>query len=586
MSLPRFRRWFDDPRRSPRRIALIYLAVSAVWILVSDRLLALVVSNPNALTVLQTAKGWLFVGLTAALLYLLVAESVAALQRREQWSRALVEQAQDVVLVLDQAMVVRYASPSAREVIGLDADALKGTRLSNLAHPDDVPAFGHTWRELTATAGARARFDCRCKRDTDGSWHVLEIVARNLTADAAVEGIVVHARDITERRQLEHQLSRVEHLEALGQLAAGIAHDFNNVLSVVLANAELVRREVASPVPERGELLDDVVSAARGGAQMVAKLLGFSRQAAIVRVPRQLRPIVEDIVGLAKRLIPETIDIQLETGNDPGGVRVDATAIQQILLNLITNARDAMPHGGSIRIGLHEVELDAAYAATHPWTRPGRYVRLAVADTGLGMDEATKARAFEPFFTTKPAGVGTGLGLAMAYGLVKQHQGSIEIESTPGEGTTVRLYLPVAEVGEEPVVEEAAESPGSAGKQAGTILLVEDDQALLRTARRALEAFGYSVVTATNGEEALRILETRARDFDLVISDVVLPKMGGRDLYREARERGLKARFLFASGYAARQALGDLETDPEVRFLRKPWTLEELQAAIRQTLAA
>ncbi len=581
----RFRRWFDDPRRSPRRIALIYLAVSAVWIVLSDRLLALMASSPNTLTVLQTAKGWLFVGLTGVLLYLLVAESIAALERREQRFRALIEQAQDVVLVLDEAMAVRYATPSARKVLGYDADALKGMTLSSLVHPDDVSAFDRTREELMATPGARAQAECRW-RHGDGSWRVLEIVAHNLTADAAVGGIVVDARDITERRQLEHQLSQVERLEAVGQLAAGIAHDFNNVLSVVLANAELVRREAASRIPERGALLDDVVSAARGGARMVEKLLGFSRQAEIVRVPRRLGPIVEDIVGLAKRLIPETIDIQLEAGNDPGWVRVDATAIQQILLNLVTNARDAMPRGGTVRIGLGEVELDGTYSATHPWTKPGRYVQLAVADTGIGMDEATKARAFEPFFTTKPAGVGTGLGLAMAYGLVKQHHGSIEIESTPGQGTTVTLYFPVAEVGEEPAVAKAAESPEPVGTPAGTVLLVEDDPALLRTARRALEAFGYTVVTATNGEEALRILEERARDFDLVISDVVLPKLGGRELYREARERGLKARFLFASGYAARQALGDLETDPEVRFLRKPWTLEELRAAIRQTLAA
>jgi PAS domain S-box-containing protein len=585
MRLPRFDRLFRDPRRGPWRIAVIYLAVSAAWILLSDRFLALMVSRPDALTTLQTVKGWFFVGLTAVLLYLLVAESLAALERRERRFRALIEQTRDVVLVLDQGMVVRYASPSAGEVLGTHPEALTGTPLTALVHPDDVPAFRRAQEDLVAGPGARAQFDCRCRHGDAGPWRHMEIAAQNLTTDAAVEGIVVHARDITPRRTLEDQLTRVQHLEALGQLAAGIAHDFNNVLSVVLANAELARREVASRDPEKAKLLDDVVAAAGSGAQMVDRLLGFSRQAEIVRVPCRLGPIVQEVTGLAKRLIPETIEIRFQPPTAPGWVRADATAIQEVVLNLVTNARDAMPNGGVVRIEVSEVELDAAYCAAHPWTKSGRYVRLAVADDGMGMDEGTRARAFEPFFTTKPAGAGTGLGLAMAYGLVKQHQGSIEIQSQPGQGTTVTLYFPVAEAGEEPVA-HAAESPEPLAKPEGTVLLVEDDQALLRTARRALEAFGYTVVTATNGEEALRILEERAADFDLVISDVVLPKLGGRDLYREARERGLKARFLFASGYAARQALGDLEADPEVRFIRKPWTLDELRAAIRQTRAA
>jgi PAS domain S-box-containing protein len=586
MALLRSRHRADDSRRSARRIALIYLAVGAAWILLSDRVLALVVHTPSALTALQTVKGWFWVGLSALLIYLLVAESLAALRRREQWFRALIEQTQDVVLVMDQAMTVRYASQAAQAGLGRQAESLAGARLVDLLHPDDVAGFRRAWSQLLATPGGRAEVECRCRQGDGGPWRVLEIVAHNLTSDPAVEGIVVNARDVTERQQLRQRLTQVEHLEAVGQLAAGIAHDFNNILSVVLANAGLLRQDPGAGDAEREALLDDVLGAARSGAQMVKKLLGYSRQTPIVRVASQLRPIVEDIVRMARRLIPETIEIELRASETTCTALVDATVIQQVVLNLVTNARDAMPVGGTLRFELGDADLDAAYATTHPWTRPGRYVRLAVVDTGAGMDEATRKRAFEPFFTTKPAGAGTGMGLAMAYGLVKQHQGSIEIESEPGRGTTVALYFPVADT-----ATGARESPapgsGEPGAQsAGTVLLVEDEEALLRSARRALEAFGYTVVTATNGEEGLRLLEARAGDFDLVLSDVVLPKLGGRELYHQARERGITARFVFVSGYAEPEALGELQSDPQVTFLHKPWTLDELRAALRQSLAA
>ncbi len=586
MTLSRLRRWFDDPRRSTRRIALIYLAVGAAWIVLSDRVLALLVQDPGTLTELQTVKGWFWIGLSALLIYLLVAESVAALRQREQWFRALIEQAQDVVLVLDHATTVRYASQAARTVLGREAEALTGGRLLDLVHPDDVAGFRRAWDRLLATPGARAQVECRCCQDRDGAWRVLEVIAHNLAADPAVQGIVVDARDITERQALQQRLTQVEQLEAVGQLAAGIAHDFNNILGVVLANAGLLWQEPGAGDPERAALVEDVLAAARSGAQMVKKLLGFSRRTLLVQTASSLRPIVEDVVRMARRLIPETIEIQLEARETTSTALVDATAIQQVVLNLVTNARDAMPAGGTVRIELGDVELDAAYHATHPWTRPGRYLRLAVVDTGAGMDEATRKRAFEPFFTTKPAGAGTGLGLAMAYGLVKQHQGSIEIESKPGHGTVVALYFPVAETGDQVWAPPVAHQMDVAARSAGTVLVVEDEAALLRAARRALEASGFSVVTATNGQEALRILEARAKDVDLIISDVVLPKLGGRELYRVARQRGVKAPFLLASGYAAPQALADLETDPHVAFLQKPWTLDELRAAVRQSLVA
>ena len=212
MALPRFRQWFDDPQASPRRIALFYLAVGAAWIVLSDRLLALVVASPRVLTDVQTVKGWLWVGLSALLIYALVAESLAALRRREGWFRALIEQAQDLVLVVDSMTAVRYASPSARDVLGRDAATLIGTRCVDWVHPDDQPAFGQAWEQLRATPGAQAQFELRCRQAHDAAWRVLEIAARNLSTDPAVGGIVVDARDITERRRLEHHLSRVEHL--------------------------------------------------------------------------------------------------------------------------------------------------------------------------------------------------------------------------------------------------------------------------------------------------------------------------------------------------------------------------------------
>lgn len=397
----------------------------------------------------------------------------------------------------------------------------------------------------------------------------------------AVEAFEMIVEDVTERHTLEAQLRQAQKMEAVGQLTGGIAHDFNNLLTVILANADLLAKSLPPEASEIRADVDDLQGAARRGAAMVRKLLAFSRREELRVRPVDLPKLVADLTGMLRRLVPEHITLETHAPEQTALVLVDPGTVEQILLNLVTNARDAMPSGGRLAITIAEAVIDETYLSSHGWGEPGAYVCLSVVDTGIGMDQATLAHVFEPFFTTKPPGIGTGLGMAMVYGLVKQQRGFVDVRSRPGEGTTVEVYLPVAS-------RPARAAPAGAGADlpggSETILLVEDEEGIRRSASRILQRFGYQVLLAADGEEALALYRRHRADIHLVISDVVMPRLGGTQLYQELHRDPDPPKFILTSGYPARDVGDRAVLERAGPLLQKPWNVDDLLRRVREAL--
>lgn len=500
------------------------------------------------------------------------------LRESEDRYRRLAEHAPDIVYRYRFRPVrkMEFISPAVERIVGYTpADYAADPDLPfKIIHPAD--------RHLVARdqpTGGASTMRCITK---DGRLVWLEdrsVLVRDEHGEpVAVEGI---ARDVTDTRLLEEQLRQSQKLEAVGQLTGGIAHDFNNILSVVQANAELLADKLP---PNRVDLrndLDDLRAAVKRGTDLISKLLGFSRRTEL-RVKRlDLREVLRETGAMLRRVIPEHIELLISSEDADVPVEGEAGAIGQILVNLATNARDAMVDGGRLTITLRRVTLDAREAPTG--FPAGDYARIVVQDTGVGMDPVTLARAFEPFFTTKPPGHGTGLGLPMAYGLVHQLGGHLSAESGVGRGSTFTILLPIAAAASTTAAEAGADADPAPRRGTETILLVEDEPLLRRTAQRTLEHLGYQVITAADGMAALEILHAKARAIDLVISDLVMPNLGGRGLYETLRAEGSGIRFLVTSGYAA----GDMQAepiDPSLPFIQKPWTMAELAERVRQVL--
>jgi two-component system, cell cycle sensor histidine kinase and response regulator CckA len=397
-----------------------------------------------------------------------------------------------------------------------------------------------------------------------------------------IEGIRT-AAELAERRWLEAQLRQAQKLETIGQLAGGIAHDFNNILAVILANSELLASALP---PDRADLLANlskVQDAARGGASMVKGLLGFSRRADLSFSTLDLREAVAHLSQMVRPILPESVEMRIVAPPDPCPVWADNGALQQILLNLVTNARDAMLQGGTLTIEVARAPTRGSYPEAVPWVDAESYYCVAVADSGTGMDQATVDRVFEPFFTTKAPGTGTGLGMSMVYGLTKQHGGFVHVYSEVGVGTAVKVYVPrspEAAAAAAPAVVELDQLVGGSE----TILLVEDKQELRSTTRRVLERLGYTVIEAEDGETGLAVHAAQRSRIDLILSDVLMPKVGGPALYRAVRETDPTTRFLFTSGYSESDIGQRSLLEPGVLFVAKPWTIGELARQVRKAL--
>jgi signal transduction histidine kinase/CheY-like chemotaxis protein len=398
---------------------------------------------------------------------------------------------------------------------------------------------------------------------------------------ASVADFVALAMEAAERRRLENQLAQAHKMESIGRLAGGVAHDFNNLLTAILGYLELVRAGLPEKGPIRADL-NEIEKAAQRATALTRQLLTFARRQVVEPRVLDVNALTRGADSLLRRLIGE--DIELVTILEPpiASVRVDPSQFEQVIVNLAVNARDAMPEGGRLTVETRNVTLDEHFVARHPGAAQGKYIELAVTDTGVGMDRETLGRLFEPFFTTKPTGQGTGLGLAICYGIVRQAGGYIWAYSEPGRGTTFKIYLPRVE--ETPVPVSSAAEPGPAAGGRETILLVEDESQIRELAARALRSLGYTVITATNGEEAVGVARARLDDIDLLVTDMVLPLRGGREVAARLRDKRPGLRVLYMSGYTQGVLPEKDLIEADSLFLAKPFTLSELSRRVRELL--
>ena len=432
---------------------------------------------------------------------------------------------------------------------------------------------------ISGTIGEEAAIESMKRGATD---YVLKDRLTRLAP--AVRRALEERRMARERSEAVAQLRQAQKMEALGQFAGGIAHDFNNILTVILATADLLRSHLGHEHPDLDGQIHELAEAAARGRQLIARLMSFGRREVLAPRALDVGTATREAVETFRYLLPADIEVRFAARDGTPAAWVDPGSLTQVLMNLATNARDAMPEGGQLEVTVEEASEARRASATQPLA--GRFVRVAVRDNGTGMDEETKRRALEPLFTTKPSGKGTGLGLAMVLGLMQQHQGTVNIESTPGQGTLIELFFPAAPAGAaaERTSGPHADAAPPAALGAATLLIADDDAAVRRVLGRALERFGYRVLSAADGAEALATIERREWAVDLIISDANMPKMSGPELYRALRASGRAMRFLATSGGAARLQADAAEPDPYLRVLPKPWTVEELVTAVRDLL--
>jgi len=503
------------------------------------------------------------------------------LREREEYFKSLIEQAMDIIAVLDADGAVRYASPSVLGLLGYGAEELVGQHILDLVHPDDIGPALRVFAEGVATGRGRRLLGLQV-RHKDGTYRSLEAVGRYLLDDPVVRGVVINARDVTERRSLERQLLQAQKMEAVGRLAGGIAHDFNNVLTAIFGYADLLTEEFPAGSPARQDL-EEIRKAATRASALTRQLLAFSRQQVLAPVVLSVNDLVDDVDKMLRLLVGEDVELRLILASDAGNVRADSGQLQQVIMNLVVNARDAMPTGGKLVIETADAELTEQYAELHQAVIPGRYVMLAVSDTGVGMDAQTKARIFEPFFTTKEKGKGTGLGLSTVYGIVKQSGGYVWVYSEPGHGTTVKVYLPRVDAPAEPQAppRETATLTGTE-----TILLAEDDEILRPLTKGLLTKLGYTVLDAESAQQALAVAGARQGPIHLLVADVVMPGASGRELARRLAQSRPETRVLYVSGYTDDAIVHHGMLEPGLKFLQKPFTPAALARKVREVLDA
>jgi len=477
----------------------------------------------------------------------------------------------DAMLIADASGRVVSSNAAARRLMGRDDAELAALDFAQFfAAESPTISPSDAWEALLLDGQWRGAG----RIVVGSSVRILDVAA---SAHITPGRHLVTLRDVTEAQQMEAQLRQAQKMEAIGLLTGGMAHDFNNLLTVVLANADLVLESLPDEMEELRDEVGQMIQAATRGSEMVKKLLAFSRRDALERRPISLEAVLAETQALLTRLLPSNITVQTEVPAELPGILADPGAVQHMLVNLATNARDAMPTGGVLTMrGGFDPAMELPSGNTAPM------VTMTIEDTGRGMNEDALTHLFEPFFTTKAPGEGTGLGMAMIYGLVQQHAGTISVVSTVGRGTTVTIGLPLSD---REVPHATPRSTMLIREGASeTILLVEDEEMVRRAGRRILEKHGYHVIQAGDGAEALQVLRERGSEIALVVSDVVMPRMGGRELYAALRDEGFRMPFLFTSGYTDRMSSDTVALDPSVPVLPKPWTSPELTASVRAAL--
>jgi signal transduction histidine kinase/CheY-like chemotaxis protein len=514
---------------------------------------------------------------------------VEALRESEERLQMVVENLTEGIVISDADGELLHWNRAGLEMHGFGGldearrDLVHFREIFELSTPDGTVLPFDQWPLPRILRGEHLReLDLRIRR-LDVAWErIFSYGGALVPAPGGRLLAMLTITDVTARKQLEAQLRQTQKMESIGRLAGGIAHDFNNWLTVISGSADLLS-EVVPPDPVPAQLLGEIRHAGKRAASLTRQLLAFSRREVLEPRVLDLNAVVADAEKMLCRMLGE--DILLTAALDPTirRVRIDAGQWIQVLMNLAVNARDAMPTGGRLTIETRETALDDAYARLHPNVRPGRYVLMVVTDTGSGMSPEIQARIFDPFFTTKPIGEGTGLGLSVVHGIVEQSGGHVGVYSEPGVGTAFKIYLP-------PVTEAAEAAPTPApepaldGRGTETILLVEDDDSVRRVTGRILRRFGYTVLEAEGGEAALRLLGQEPGRVALLISDVVMPNMDGRELIKRVHAQYPEIKVLFTSGYTNDAVIRHGVLHAEVAFIQKPHTSAMLVAKIREVL--
>jgi PAS domain S-box-containing protein len=503
-----------------------------------------------------------------------------ALRASEERFKRLLQNSSDIVTVLDERGVELSIHGPVEKVLGYSPDELIGTPGFRYVDAADGERLARILGEMLAEPGAVRRAEYR-HRHKNGGWVVMETVGTNLLHDPVVKGIVLNTRDVTDRVRLHEQLQQAMKMEAVGRLAGGVAHDFNNLLTAILGNIELAHMgtEIPSPLVP---CLDEIHRAAKSAAALTRQLLSFSRRQILEPKILNLSDLVTGLRNMLGRLLGEDITLTLNLADGATRVRVDPGQFEQVLVNLAVNARDAMPNGGELHIETARVASADSSVPEAASPSPNGFVRLSVRDTGIGMTPEVKNRLFEPFFTTKPKGRGTGLGLATTFGTVKQAGGSIEVISEPGEGATFVIYLPSVEEAVHPNG-ELFPYPMAQGKE--QILLVEDDAGVRQLTSSFLRHLGYQVTAAADPSEGLAALQVAERPFDLLLTDVVMPGMNGRQLAEQVLAKHPQTKVLYMSGYTDDIIVRHGVLDGKVSFIGKPYTLEQLASKLREVLS-
>ena len=505
-------------------------------------------------------------------------------QQRLKW---LFNDAPVGILFLDLAGTVIDCNEALLKLLGVSSEEVIGKAFINRIAREDCDDVADQLSKVVMGTMRAARLESVRVPGPGARELSASLYVSRLEDDGEVTGLIVHFMDATELRDLEVQFIQAQKMHAVGQLAGGIAHDFNNLLTAMLGFCDLLltRHDTGDPS------FDDIVQIRRNAfraTNLVRQLLAFSRKQTLKPVVVDVSEALSDLSNMLGRLLGANIELRLEHGHDLGLIRVDPGQFDQVIINLAVNARDAMLGGGTLAIRTSRTVVDKPVQRGAEVMSPGAYVLIEVTDTGVGIPKEVIGNIFEPFFSTKEVGAGTGLGLSTVYGIVRQTEGFIFVDSAPGQGASFSIYLPsladeaTTDEGLLPAVDRSSATEDLAG--AGTVLLVEDEDAVRLFAARALRSKGYRVLEAANGESALDVISGGDQPIDLIVSDIVMPGMDGQTLVRLVRQELTKVKIILMSGYAEDGLAGDHEEDPSIRFLPKPFTLAELAGSVKEVM--
>ncbi len=505
----------------------------------------------------------------------------AELRKREDRFRLLIENASDIVTVINTEGIIRFQSPSVTRILGYQPEEMVNRSAFDFLHPDDLSRVTSALKNAFANPGLPVSVEYR-KHHSDGTWRYLQSVGRSIAGESPEGFLILNSRDISETRKLEEQFRQSQKMEAIGQLAGGVAHDLNNILTVVHMQLDMLKH--GDPLtPIQADSVLDIEKASRRAADLTRQLLMFSRRQAAMKHDLDLNAVVTNITKMLQRILGEDVAMHISYAPQPLPVHADSGMLDQILLNLAVNSRDAMPVGGKIVIETSVAEFDEFAATQKQYARIGRFACLSVSDTGKGIPPEILPRIFEPFFTTKDIGKGTGLGLATVFGIVQQHNGWINAYSEVGKGTTFRMYLPLQKEAEEVVAETTFVAKG--GDE--TILLVEDEQSLRVLVRNVLTRLGYRVLEATTGLTAVEVWKEHRDDIKLLLTDLVMPDgMTGKQLAEVLVQENPDLKVIYTSGYSRDIAGQGFILQDGVNFLSKPFQAAKLAQAVRNSLDA